>query len=168
MPAKWLARSRQTVSRSRRYDGFSRMLVRRRWNRVAFLSIAMSTIAGLPGCSSTSGVPAIDAPVSDADAHVEVGTDAPGHCGYSYDRANIRVFLANGNVSSCNPPGIDAAATVSTVTGTITGGDASTLLIDGCDGSQSCVPSSIRIEIDAPGLDLTSIPRVPVEVKFQF
>lgn len=160
---------------------------------VVLLSTAMSTIAVLAGCGGTSALPTdasaedtrmgieTDTASSDSDARVEVDTDAPGHCGYSGDHASIRVYLGDGSVSSCNPPGMDgspgaptadggpgAPAAANTLRGTITGGDASTLVIDACDSSQSCVPSSIRIEIDAPGLDLTSVPRVGVEIKFEF
>jgi len=132
----------------------------------------------------------VDGDAADSDAHVaEVGTDAPGRCSYTPDHASIRVYPGNGTVWACDPSSLfpgpfptdggsdvrmaDAGtgpgpATITTLRGMITGGDARSLVIDSCDGNQSCVPDGVRIEISAPGLDLTSVPRVRVEVKFSF
>jgi hypothetical protein len=137
------------------------------------------------------GQPTPDAPSeSDGDAANVDATDAGGHCSPTNDHASFRVYPGDGTIWMCNPPHLlidgssDAAtpdgglevqptdggvgpAPINTLRGMITGGDASSLVIDSCDGSPSCVSNSIRIEINAPGLDLTTVPRVRVEVKFQ-
>jgi hypothetical protein len=119
---------------------------------------------------------------ADADAHVaetgpdvaEIGPDVPGQCAASSnDHATVRVYQGDGGVATCDPGGsnggIDGGIRpTTTLTGLITGGDAISLVIDTCDGTPSCVPSSVRIEIDAPGIDLTNVPHVRVEVKYIF
>ena len=52
------------------------------------------------------------------------------------------------------------------VTGKITGGDSHSLVMDDCQAGQSCVVDGIRIDVDAPDLDLTTVPRVWVQVRF--
>jgi hypothetical protein len=134
---------------------------------------------------------AADGDATDTGGHVpDVGTDGPAVCGRTFDRASIRVVPGDGTVWSCDPRtsvdggsdsatadgGLDAHTAdgstgpepATTLRGTITGGDASSLVIDSCDGAQDCIRNAVRIEVNAPGLDLTTVPRVRVEVKFQF
>jgi hypothetical protein len=120
------------------------------------------------------------------------GPDAGPHCSiYTDDHASIRVYPGDGTVWLCNPPGLvdaggDAAPTdvgadvreedggtgpnpaaIHVLRGTITGGDATSLVLDTCAGAPGCTPNSTRVELNAPGLDLTTVPRVQVELRFQ-
>jgi hypothetical protein len=158
-------------------------------HRARVWSTAMATISVLAGCGGNQGLTTDgsrrDVPTGSAgDTGTEMMT-APGHCGSTpWDRASIRVVLGDGSVSTCDPGGdfgttadgglvaADGGQGSPGVTGTlmgmIIGGDASSLVIDTCDGNASCVPNSIRIEINAPGIDLTTVPHVRVEVSFHF
>jgi len=147
--------------------------------KVLALAFFVATTGGWAGCRGISS----PSPDGSADEGVP---ELPAQCGRTEDRANIVVQLAGGTDMSCGSPRFDGgvldggsvdgageqlgAGTTTTFTGTITGGDASSLVIDTCDPNQGCASGSdgsARIEITAPGLDLSGIPRIKVEVRWQ-
>jgi hypothetical protein len=110
-----------------------------------------------------------------------------GHCGRTNLGATITVYEPDGSMLSCTAPtdaGV-AAAPPRTWVGKVTGSDASSLIVSVCapgagnddagatdaggidagvaDGG--CVPSALRIEAFAPGLDLTRFPQAWVRVR---
>jgi hypothetical protein len=98
-------------------------------------------------------------------------TDRLPRCARTNQGATVHVQLHDGLVLSCDSQsadaGISAPATL-TVTGKITGGDARSLVMDDCETGQDCIPDGIRIDVDAPDLDLTMIPRVWARVRYRF
>jgi len=111
-----------------------------------------------------------------------------GHCGRTDLRATITVNAPDGTTLSCNTALADgsfASPPPRTWIGRVTGSDAHSILVSVCapgagnddagaadaDGGDAgavdagCVPSVLRIDAVAPGLDLTRFPLVWVRVK---
>jgi hypothetical protein len=137
------------------------------------------------GSSGPSGAAGTNGSAGSTGGAAGTAGAAGTQCGSTpWDRASIRVYLGDGSVSTCDPGGdlgttadgglvvadggLAIPETTRILMGTITGGDASSLVIDACDDNPSCVPNSVRIEINAPGIDLTTVPHVRVEVSFHF
>jgi len=130
--------------------------------------------------------------VADATTDLaETGADE-GHCGFTRLGATVAVHRPDGSALGCQEGKADAGtlppgAPPETWVGKVTGSDASSLVVSVCahgaavgdagaadagglDAGVSdagCVPSEVRIEAHAPGLDLTRFPRVWVRVRAQ-
>jgi hypothetical protein len=114
-----------------------------------------------------------DAPF-DGPANLETGPDLGAHCqGRTTDRATIRVHLPGDRVLSCDGltrPEVGNGPSPGpfvTFTGKIKSGSAGQLVMDLCERGQSCVADGLRVEVEAPGLDLTNVPHVWAELNFQ-
>jgi hypothetical protein len=133
----------------------------------------------LMGCkaSTVASDAALDSP---PDATGDTGADVAAadgqlRCARTEDRAAVRVRLHRDPVISCASVGARDAdggfpSPIEAVfSGMITGGDTGSLVIDDCATTDpGCVPDGIRIEVDAPGIDLTLVPRVRARVRARF
>lgn len=143
----------------------------------SFVCAALA-MALVMGCKTSTVAPDA-APDSPLGAAGEAGADeavndGQPRCGRTDQRASVRARLHDGPVMSCdsavaNPDGGFPSPTEAVFTARITGGEVGSLVMDDCAApSPSCVPDGIRIEVDAPGIDLTRIPRVWARVRVRF
>ena len=151
-------------------------------SRIMALLIAAMSIVVAAGCGGNQGLSPdgsrLDVSMGSAGDTGTISTDAPGHCSISHDQASIRVVLGDGSSATCYQDSVErgpdggldggSSGATDTLVGMITGGDSSSLVIDTCDGNQSCVPNGVQIAINAPGLDLTTIPHSRVKVTYTF
>jgi hypothetical protein len=118
------------------------------------------------------------------DAATDGSTDEArsdgGHCGRTHLGATITVRVPDGNTLSCSTTVFDGgfvSPPPRTWIGRVTGSDAHSITVSTCapgagndDGGAvdaGCVPSVLRIDAVARGLDLTRFPLVWVRVKAQ-
>jgi hypothetical protein len=132
----------------------------------------MAALACLVSCQ-TSLLTALEAGMdspTEIDAGMEAGSDLGARCqGWTTDRATIRVHLPGERVLSCeqtSAEGVGLGPFV-TFTGKIKSSSAGQLVMDLCERGQSCVADGLRVEVNAPGLDLTSVPHVWAALNFQ-
>jgi hypothetical protein len=124
-----------------------------------------ASAVGGAGGSSTSATGGAGAPGAAGSAGSGgTGLDGGLRCRNTYDAADITVHLADGTVQSCtySSPSVDAGfgfpPAPTTFTDTIESVEVNAIVFE----------SGARIEVTAPGLDLSGIPRVDVAVKFMF
>jgi hypothetical protein len=129
------------------------------------LSACSSKALTLDGAARVDGAGddvSAEAGAPDADA-------GGGRCGRTFDRAAIAIHFPGGGTLSCINVSMDAAVTPPrSWIGRVTASDATSLtvaLADTCDGDAACAPRLLRIEAQAPGLDLTAFPREEVQVR---
>jgi hypothetical protein len=111
-------------------------------------------VAGTGGVTGTAGAGATGATGG--------GGDAAPRCATTNDRASVAVHLADGRTLGCassfDAGFEDAGAGPMTFEAKIVSGDQTTLVFD----------SGAQIEIVAPGLDLSNVPHLSVQVKLAF
>jgi hypothetical protein len=107
----------------------------------------------------------------DTPATPEAGPDVGARCqDRTTDRATIRVHLPADRVLGCDETARDGGSSLGpfvTFTGKIKSSSAGQLVMDLCEPGQSCVADGLRVEVEAPGLDLTGVPHVWAKLNFQ-